>query len=465
MVLENWVMELYEIVIDDGPEDQQVALLSAAINSLGLPPCQMVTSADPLYLAGGLGGSPYEPAASPYEPAASPFGNRPKTAGNYAFWTQWAFDSKPGGIGLMSVDRSTEPATYERLPVTTGATVRVGVFDTSPFTETEPFTVTWVTPTLTLVLNRPKLYFPWEDLSGEQPHLTPQPPPTNEPLPTGQPQGPTLDDHGLFAASLIHAVAPGSEIHLYRVLDEQRRGDLWTLNLALYDFISEAHVQKADAGRAVLNLSLGGYRLDHATDHLWNLVRGESMIGDSVRDSIKDVASLKTLLATAHCLDMVVVAAAGNDSAYALTDELLLSQIPASFPEVLAVGATNLQGKRACFSNWADVAAPGGEGTESFCSQRTVIPCEETADCHLVGLVVPRSKDDPGYAYWAGTSFAAPLVSGLAALVLEAGGDSISPETVHKRITQCFTQSDGWQIAGAPDKEPPCIISVRETVP
>jgi hypothetical protein len=53
----------------------------------------------------------------------------------------------------------------------------------------------------------------------------------------------------------------------------------------------------------------------------------------------------------------------------------------------------------------------------------------------------------------------------LAALVLEAGGDSISPETVHKRITQCFTQSDGWQIAGAPDKEPPCIISVRETVP
>jgi hypothetical protein len=85
--------------------------------------------------------------------------------------------------------------------------------------------------------------------------------------------------------------------------------------------------------------------------------------------------------------DVVVVVAAGNSG-----DNT--PQYPAAFPEVIAVGATDPAGQRVDFStygDWLDVAAPGFNITSTY----------------LNG----------GYATGAGTSFAAPIVSGIAALV------------------------------------------------
>jgi len=48
----------------------------------------------------------------------------------------------------------------------------------------------------------------------------------------------------------------------------------------------------------------------------------------------------------------------------------------------------------------------------------------------VISLVLPCGEYESGYAYWAGTSFATPLVSGLATLVIEEYGPWPNPERV-----------------------------------
>jgi type VII secretion-associated serine protease mycosin len=116
----------------------------------------------------------------------------------------------------------------------------------------------------------------------------------------------------------------------------------------------------ADHGAKVINLSLGG--------------PGDSPI---LHDAVAYAASR----------NVVVVAASGNTG-----DKV--PQFPAAYPEVLAVGATDEAGALTDFSSygdWLDLAAPG---------------------FNIVSTYLGGS-----YAIGDGTSFAAPIVSGIAALV------------------------------------------------
>jgi subtilisin family serine protease len=88
---------------------------------------------------------------------------------------------------------------------------------------------------------------------------------------------------------------------------------------------------------------------------------------------------------------VVVIAPSGNEGATKL-------DIPASYPHVLSVGATDESGLRADFSNSGfglDMAAPGAD----------------------IWSAAPTSVCPSGYTYSSGTSFAAPAVSGAAALL------------------------------------------------
>ncbi len=154
---------------------------------------------------------------------------------------------------------------------------------------------------------------------------------------------------------------------------------------ALSSDIAEAVVYAADNGASVINLSLGGAfssTLQLAVNHAW----------------------------TAGC---VQVASAGNGNSSA-------PQFPASLPHVLSVGASDsgsvyaggsgdIDG-RAWFSQFGpaavDVVAPGAK---------------------LAGASVrSAASGKPGLATWtigSGTSFSAPLVSGLAALLIARSRD------------------------------------------
>lgn len=144
------------------------------------------------------------------------------------------------------------------------------------------------------------------------------------------------------------------------------------------------------------------------------------------------IESLQAAVGLAHSRGIVVVAAAGNDS-YVGT-QALSPHLSAAYPSAIGVAASNVRRERACFSNWGDVSAPGGDGGPNPGLQKTLesrlpagrsVPghclpsadlCQGKCDDALISLGL---TSETKYYYWSGTSFSTPLVSGLAALVLD----------------------------------------------
>ncbi len=183
-------------------------------------------------------------------------------------------------------------------------------------------------------------------------------------------KGPTVDPvgHGTKVAGIIAArpaagsgfvgIAPESVIIPIRQNDERGTGTSRTLAVGIK--------QAVDAGARVINISQ-----DTATP-----LRPDSDLERAVEDAL------------AH--DVVVVASAGNDGA----DGSTKPTYPAAYPGVLAVGASDRNNERAPFSQSGDfigVAAPGVDMVST----------------------VPGG----GHCVDHGTSFSAPYVAGVAALI------------------------------------------------
>ncbi|MGB5107549.1 MAG: S8 family serine peptidase [Candidatus Zixiibacteriota bacterium] len=177
---------------------------------------------------------------------------------------------------------------------------------------------------------------------------------------TDEPGG-VASGHGTFVAGAIALVAPGADLYAYRTLDTLGRGTGYTLARSI--------VRAVDDGCRVINLSLG--------------LRGSH---DALQDAID----------YAESLGVVVIAAAGNDS----TGDENLFPFPAHKSSVIAVAAVDSLNFKADFSNWGkkvDLCAPG---------TRVYAP-------HL----------DTLFAWWDGTSFSAPMVTGVVALMLQIAPD------------------------------------------
>lgn len=375
-------------------------------------------TAEPNWLTGApweIEGSPWEIEGSPWEIEGGSGSSSTAPAAQPAdYQQQWAW--RPEAIDLQRLRGGL-----------TGQGVRVGVFDTSPFVDPAPGapagiqTISWVDQPAPFALT----------VHHPAPAATLPPESADSPA--------DLSNHGLFVAGLVYAVAPGSSIELIRVLGNDNRGDLFTLNRELVNFIGEpSRVQPAGT---VINLSLG-------------LRIPPEEAGFELPDQVQ---SLRDILAIARCLNIVVVAAAGNNSAAATTPEP--ANLPAAWTSVIGVAASNQANRRACFSNQGDVAAPGGDGRTAN-GPATCIPqlaeCKG-ADCPyaLVGpVLMPPAAT--GYTYWTGSSFAAPQVTGLAALVLEMGGRSLTAADV-QAIIECGARPAGPHLGSG-------VINVRRTL-
>lgn len=186
-------------------------------------------------------------------------------------------------------------------------------------------------------------------------------------------------DHGLFNASLANFIAPNAEIHLYQVLNGEMYGETTWLIKALASFLN-----LAEGRPTVTNLSLGSMYPGHAF-----MPAVEAILSELVRRG------------------GVVCAAAGNRARPALKAAAVpQAQMPAALPYVIAVSASNAQTTRASYSQAGDIAAPGGETTGAG---------PDGMD-DFIGL---GTASPTGYIRMdCGTSFATPLVSGAAALVL-----------------------------------------------
>jgi subtilisin family serine protease len=144
----------------------------------------------------------------------------------------------------------------------------------------------------------------------------------------------------------------------------------------------------AEQGARVVNMSLG-FRGE----------RGKAVQPDAaLRDAIQDAADA----------DIVLVAAAGNDPSYGL-------YYPAADPNVIAVGALGSNDSLACYSarplsgqRALDLAAPGGQAGTGGPSCLVSSPQD---------ILTLTTVTQGSYTLRAGTSEAAPMVSGAASLL------------------------------------------------
>jgi subtilisin family serine protease len=173
--------------------------------------------------------------------------------------------------------------------------------------------------------------------------------------------------HGTFVASLVLAVAPEARILPVRSLNDEGVGTTSTIAAGI--------VWAADHGARIINVSVD---IPSAPD--------------AVKEAIR----------VAESRDIVVVGAAGNDG-----DMQVI--FPARFSAVIGVTATDASGIVPDFANvgsQVSLVAPGVD---------------------LIGAY-PISESAFGTARWSGTSFAAPIVSGAAALVRSRHGHLVSEE-------------------------------------
>ncbi|OCQ99832.1 serine protease [Nostoc sp. MBR 210] len=164
--------------------------------------------------------------------------------------------------------------------------------------------------------------------------------------------------------------------------------------------IAEAIKFAADKGADVINMSLGG--------------GGESQL-------------MKDAIDYAHRKGVVIIAAAGNESANG-------ASYPARYPYVIGVSAFGPEGEKADYSNYGagvDISAPGGSDTGKIL-QETI---NENGESEFLGLQ--------------GTSMAAPHVAGVAALIKAKGIEN--PDDILKVLKQSarVIQDDGLNYYGA----------------
>ena len=232
----------------------------------------------------------------------------------------------------------------------------------------------------------------------------------NDPSEVGGPLNPGYG-HGTHVAGLVALTAPDALIIPIRALDPDGNGNAWVLGEALLYAVDPDGNPDTDDGAQVINLSLGNTARTRLIDAITAIASCAAAIpGDPVADR-SDPGYRADAVRCSHGPGAVVVAAAGNDASRTV------KEYPAAegAQGLLAVAASNASATIASFSNfggWIDVAAPG-EGLTS---------------------TVPGG----GYATWSGTSMAAPIASGIAALVM-AATPALTPFQTAQRIRHATT--------------------------
>jgi hypothetical protein len=326
----------------------------------------------------------------------------------------------------------------------------------------------------------------------------------------------SLADHGLFVADIINDIAPGAELHVYRVIDDYGGTDLELVARAFRHAIHAARGR-----RIIINMSMGfgpqvmlarelirraGEWYTNPEEWREKLVPGAGALvkagvqaaevaayqaaeqlnptGDEAastatagsRDAREEIKSLRKqglidlesnrfrgellalelIFSTKGARNVLVIAAAGNDSCQ--PKRVVGPRMPAAIEGVLGVSSYlppegKAQGTESG-QNWIaahytneDDFFPPDDGVGAYGGR---IEGGAVTD-GLYGLYVSDLElagghmgNTTGYAQWAGTSFAAPIATGVAA-DLWAKDPSLTPDEIIRRI--CIAEDGKPQVA------------------
>jgi len=281
-----------------------------------------------------------------------------------------------------------------------------------------------------------------------------------------------MTDHGLFVASIIHNIAPAAEIHLFEVLNADGVGDLESIAKGMWDvfnqFAGEPLVVNCSL---VINIPLKGNQItDLDPQVLAKIVKNWETRATQPTDYLdvdseeidldwleRQSLAIKWICDLLYAHGSKVIAAAGNDRR---EDGVRPNaRYPAAFDNVLGVGSLpkdtaweNVPYTPASYSNISDqpgnvgVTTFGGEGGEGkgvlglYIGEFPVDPNPRWWQRFLNWLItllgghVAGPPNLTNIAWWAGTSFAAPILTGTIAAVL---GD-IQPARTEEAVEEAY---------------------------
>jgi subtilisin family serine protease len=241
----------------------------------------------------------------------------------------------------------------------------------------------------------------------------------NDPSEVGDPVANISFGHGTHVAGLVAMVAPNAKIMPLRVLDADGVGNAWVLAEAILYAIDPDGNPATNDGAHVINMSLGSFNRTHILDTVGRLATCDiaAVIIDPL-DPLADPGYNGDRLRCSGSNGAVIVAAAGNDGSKDVREYPAAEGVYG----LIAVTASTVTKQLANFSNfgsWVHIAAPG-EGITS-------------------------SVPGGGYGAWSGTSMAAPLTAGAAALV-RAADPGLGPKDVTRRLIRISANLCGTKL-------------------
>jgi hypothetical protein len=222
-----------------------------------------------------------------------------------------------------------------------------------------------------------------------------------------------MTDHGLFVAGIIHTIAPHSKLHIVQVLNDFGVGTVESIAHGFYQIIQQKSVSSSGKRTHVIvncsltiNIPCGDYAQDNMPwERLKSDTRFLQLMGlpiEWICDALRDQ-------------EVLVVAAAGNDAS---STNRPPARFPAAFGSVIGVGALEHGSDPAYYSNLSD--RPPKKGIATFGGAAT--SNGDTDPEHgILGVYIgdfpDKTPNQYGWARWAGTSFAAPIVTGVLAVL------------------------------------------------
>jgi hypothetical protein len=327
-----------------------------------------------------------------------------------------------------------------------------------------------------------------------------------ETFPDGNPDHYQMADHGLFIAGIVRALAPTVKICLIRAVGDNGVCDMHAVSLVLRQLpASLDSLFGPDANRRiVVNLSLGadlpvGTRFplrwfsqtydqigDPAAretflDRIAKQVMPDQFTGDHAKARFGDLTQWG-LWETIDWLTqqgVLVVAAVGNDRFIPPFATRKDPRYPAHYDPVLGVTATKLRlagsvVELADYANRGDESQPveangvatyGGNADPPAGPRSGPPRIDLTA--HPVDAIKGIFSANPlplaggpnatGWVYWAGTSFATPIISAIAANLWGRACEITNPAEISRRVIELDAKFSSQRVATANAPNVPCI--------